>query len=119
MLISENVLEEALAQVFDGKSTGANMELEEITAAWAKTGLRKSDLRDALRQMVEAHGLIPYSHQGNLAFLLTEQGALRFDICRHRGTGLQAWLASRRELQDEYLPLDAFSATWNRRAVRH
>lgn len=119
MLVSENILEQALAQVFDGKSAGASMSLAEISACWAQVGLRKSDLRDAIREMVEHRCLISYNYLDSLAFELTEHGAMRFDVSRHHQSGLQDWLKEHRTAQNDDRSIDALSSTWNRRALQH
>lgn len=119
MLVTENVLEQALAQVFDGKSAGASLTLTDITTGWTSVGLRKADLRDALREMVEAQCLLVENQLGSLIFTLTEHGALRFEICRHHKTNLQNWLEERREIENEYRLVDALSASWNRRSLQH
>lgn len=98
MLIAEHVLEQALAQVFYGKSAGTSMALEDIATAWNRVGLRSSDLRDALRGMVERNCLIARTHLGNLEFLLTERGAIRFYICLYCEDNLQERLVARREI---------------------
>ena len=115
MLVSESILEQALAQVFDGKAAGARMTLADISAAWSAVGLRKSDLRDAIREMIESHCLAPLNIAGALAFALTEHGALRFDISRHHAISLQAWLSQRRESHAPQAAADPLSSTWDRR----
>ena len=67
MLVSESILEQALAQVFDGKAAGARMTLADISAAWSAVGLRKSDLRDAIREMIESHCLAPLNIAGHVS----------------------------------------------------
>lgn len=119
MQVSENILEQALAQVFDAKPAGASMTLAEIAAYWTQLGLRKSDLRDAIREMVEDHCLISYSHLDSLAFELTEHGAKRFDICRHHKSSLQDWLKEHQTARNDDRPMDALSNTWNRHALQH
>jgi hypothetical protein len=118
MLVSENILEQALAQVFDGIPAGASMTLAEVSAGWNKVGLRKSDLRDAIREMVEHRCLISYNYLDSLAFELTEHGAMRFDVCRDYKPGLQDWLKEQRAARSEDRAVDALSSTWNRRALQ-
>ena len=95
MMISENVLEQALAQVFDGKAAGEKLPLAEISTVWNTLGLRNSDMRDAIREMIECHCLETQSHHGGLEFVLTRRGEQRFNSCLHHDVGLntsdEAW----------------------------
>ena len=86
MMISEKVLEQAVAQVFDGKSAGERLSLAEISTVWGSVGLRSADMRDAIREMVECHCLETQSHHGGLEFVLTRRGEQRFSMCRHAGS---------------------------------
>jgi hypothetical protein len=101
MLARENVLEQALAQIFDGQPVGVDITFMEIAAAWARLGLRKSDLHDAIHEMVESEYLIPRNLAGSLGFALSHQGAQRFSTCRQQQDFLQNWLNQRRELQQK------------------
>lgn len=83
MLISENVMEHALAQVFDGKTAGERLSLAEISTVWGMVGLRHADMRDAIREMVESHCLETQSHHGGLEFVLTRRGEQRFSAYHH------------------------------------
>ena len=94
------------------------MTLAEVSAGWNKVGLRKSDLRDAIREMVEHRCLISYNYLDSLAFELTEHGAMRFDVCRDYKPGLQDWLKEQRAARGEDPAVDALSSTWNRRALQ-
>lgn len=87
MLNSENVLEHALAQVFDGKTAGERLSLAEIATVWHMVGLRHSDMRDAIREMVESHCLETQSHHGGLEFVLTRRGEQRFSAHHHAHAG--------------------------------
>lgn len=87
MLISENVLEHALAQVFDGKTAGERLSLAEIATVWPMVGLRHADMRDAIREMVESHCLETQSHHGGLEFVLTRRGEQRFNTYHHPHVG--------------------------------
>ena len=119
VLIAENFLEQGLAQVFDGKSAGTRMTLDDITTAWSKVGLRQSDLRDALSEMVERHYLVIRNEMGRLSFSLTEQGAIRFYICLYCEDNLQERLGSQREIQDESAARDALLRCWDRRSTQY
>lgn len=83
MQISENVMEHALAQVFDGKTAGERLSLAEIATVWHMVGLRHADMRDAIREMVESHCLETQSHHGGLEFVLTRRGEQRFSAYHH------------------------------------
>ncbi len=89
MMISESVLEQALAQIFDGKSAGEKLSLAEISSSWGTVGLRHADMRDAIREMVESHCLETQSHHGGLEFVLTRRGEQRFNSCLHHPVGPQ------------------------------
>jgi len=91
MISSENVLEQALAQVFDGKSAGEKLSLAEISTVWHAVGLRNTDMRDAIREMVESHCLETQSHHGGLEFVLTHRGEQRFNMCRHPHAADEGW----------------------------
>lgn len=97
----ENILEQALAQVLDGQPVGVDITFAEVSAAWARLGLRKSDLHETVRDMVERQYLIARNLSGSLGFALTEDGALHFSVFRHRQDELQAWLKQRREIQPQ------------------
>ncbi len=99
MMISENVLEQALAQVFDGKAAGEKLSLAEISTVWDTVGLRRADMRDAIREMIECHCLETQSHHGGLEFVLTRHGEQRFNSCRHHPVGTQDWAEERHALQ--------------------
>lgn len=119
MLIAENFLEQALAQIFDGKSAGTSMALEDIATAWNNVGLRKSDLSDALREMVERNCLIAQNDMSNLSFVLTEHGAIRFYICLYCEANLQQQLHAQREIQGESTPRVVSGRVLNRRSAQH
>jgi hypothetical protein len=87
MMISEKVLEQALAQVFDGKSAGERLSLAEISTVWHAVGLGNAEMRDAIREMVESHCLETQSHHGGLEFVLTRLGEQRFGMCRQPHAG--------------------------------
>lgn len=82
MMISEKVLEQALAQVFDGKSAGERLSLAEISTIWHSVGLGNAEMRDVIREMVESHCLETQSHHGGLEFVLTRLGEQRFGAYR-------------------------------------
>lgn len=90
MMNSETALEQALAQVFDGKAAGEKLSLAEISTVWHAVGLRNSDMRDAIREMVETHCLETQSHHGGLEFVLTHRGEQRFGLYRHPHEGSDA-----------------------------
>lgn len=115
MSIARNVLEQGLAQVFDGKPAGTRMALEDITIAWSKVGLRQSDLREALWEMVERNYLVIQKDMDHLSFALTEQGAIRFYICLYCEANLQERLNAHREIQNEGDGLPPF---WDRRSTQ-
>lgn len=120
MLIAESVLEKALAQVFEGKPAGATMSLAEIIEAWNAVGFRQADLRDAIRETLERHCLQAQHRQGALEFLLTEQGALRFNICRSGRSASQGWPETQQQMAaDNNSIWNAFGESWNQRAVQH
>lgn len=106
-MISENVLEQAIAQVFDGKTAGEKLTLAEISTVWDTVGLRKADMRDAIREMIECHCLETQSHHGGLEFVLTRIGAQRFSSCRHH-TACQDDAAWNVAIDD-----------WDRRVLQH
>jgi hypothetical protein len=118
VLTAENVFEQALAQVFNGKPAGASMALEDIAIAWNNVGLRKSDLRDALKEMVECECLIVQNDLGNLSFALTERGAIRFYICLYCEANLQKRLGARPEVQGESASRDVLGRSRHRRSAR-
>jgi len=98
MLVSENILEQALAQVFDGLPVNVDMTFAEINAAWARLGLRKTDLHEAIQKMVENHCLVARNLSGSLGFALTEHGATRFNKHRHQRDHLHDWLKQRNKI---------------------
>ena len=98
MMISENVLEQALAQVFDGKSAGEKLSLAEISTVWNAVGLGNASMRDAIREMIESHCLETQSHHGGLEFVLTRLGEQRFNSCLHHEANPQAWSQGQRVL---------------------
>jgi hypothetical protein len=118
MMIPENILAQALAQVFEGRPVGARMGFTEITQAWHNLGLRLGDLRDAIREMVERHCLTVQEDQGDLVFELTALGCRRFDGCRDTVPSPQDWLRQLREIQTE-AGWNPMSEPWNRRAMQH
>ncbi|PTU31450.1 hypothetical protein [Stenotrophobium rhamnosiphilum] len=89
MMISENALEQALAQIFDGKSAGEKLSLAEISTVWNASGLHSANMRDAIREMIECHCLETQSHHGGLEFVLTRHGEQRFNSCRPHAVGSQ------------------------------
>jgi len=58
MLVSGDILEQAMARVFEGQVAGEGMTLGQITTAWEKIALRRSDLSDAIREMMDTHCLV-------------------------------------------------------------
>lgn len=98
-MIPENVLEQALAQVFDGKSAGEKLSLAEISTVWNTVGLGNASMRDAIREMIESHCLETQSHHGGLEFVLTRLGEQRFNNCLHHHVGSQDQLEGRFALQ--------------------
>jgi hypothetical protein len=56
MHISPRILRLALLRVFAQTGVGASgsLSLAEVSAAWPQTGLRQSDLRDAVREMLDS-----------------------------------------------------------------
>ncbi|MES2489908.1 MAG: hypothetical protein V4607_08945 [Pseudomonadota bacterium] len=117
MLIAENVLEQALAQVFDGKPAGTRMALDDIAIAWKGVGLRRSDLSDALQAMVERNYLVVQNDLDNLFYVLTEHGAIRFYICLYCEDDLQKRLDGKREIRVALR--DGLVRFADRRATRH
>lgn len=101
MQARENVLERALVQVFDGQPVDVDMTFAEIAAAWARLGLRRSDLHEVIHEMVENEYLIPRNLAGSLGFALSQQGAHHFSVCRQQEDFLRHWLNQRRELQQK------------------
>ena len=97
MIIAENVLEAALAQVFSGQACGHRMSFAEIAQAWGDTGLRLSDLRDAIREAVEQHHLRSFAADSGLVFELTGSGQQRYAGRRERGESAAQWLGERRQ----------------------
>ena len=98
MLAFENIREQALAQVFDGQPVGVDITFTEISAAWTRLGLRKSDLHEAICKMVEGQYLVSRNLSGSLGFALTNEGAQRFNLMRQHQGDLQSWLKQRREI---------------------
>lgn len=97
MIIADNVLEAALAQVFAGQAAGHRMSFAAIADAWGGTGLRLSDLRDAIREAVDQHHLSSRETADGLAFELTAGGRDRYD--RHaRDDSPAQWLRQHRRL---------------------
>lgn len=73
MLISSNTLRLALLRIFEnaGARAGDNLLFRDIATAWTRTGLRNSDLRDAVNEMIESGGLCSGDCDGALGFSLT------------------------------------------------
>lgn len=99
MAITENILEQALAKVFDGKPAGTCMTLRDISIAWDNVGLRRSDLPDALQAMVQRNHLIAHDDTINPSYVLTERGAIRFYICLYCEADLQNRLDMQRQIK--------------------
>jgi hypothetical protein len=94
MLISEDILELALAWIFDGNDPGSRLEYPDIANAWQRSGLRLADLRDAIREALDRRDLSAQHHHGTLAFELTPTGSRRFNKCRANGLGSNPWISS-------------------------
>lgn len=98
MIIAENVLESALAQVFSGQMPGRRMSFHEIAQAWGRIGLRLSDLRDAIRAAVDQHDLRSCSGSSELTLELTPSGYQRYSSLRSRDDSATQWLQQHRQL---------------------
>lgn len=77
MFISSKTLELALARILRVRVTGAHrpFPFSEIRADWPATGLRASDLRDVMHELMERGLLRVAEEDRSLCFELTERGA--------------------------------------------
>lgn len=118
MLIAEKFLEQGVAQVFDGKPVGARMALEDVEMAWSSVRLRRSDLRDALEIMVEQNCLTAHSDMGNLSFMLTERGAMRFYVCLYCEGNVPERLGGQRKIIEKSKPRSGLIRFLDRRLAQ-
>ena len=97
MIIAEHVLEAALAQIFAGRAAGERLSFAEIAAAWSNTGLRLSDLRDAIRAAVDQHDLRSHGESEGLIFELSRGGHMRYERALQRYETPAHWLREHRQ----------------------
>jgi hypothetical protein len=79
MLISSTTLRIALLRIFNNAGADADdgLAFYDIATAWTSTGLRNSDLRDAVNEMVECGDLRTGEREGALCFSLTAEARRR------------------------------------------
>jgi hypothetical protein len=72
MQIDSLTLRLALTKILveSGALTGHWLCYSAVAAAWQRTGLRGSDLRDAVHEMIESHDLAAADHDGALSLAL-------------------------------------------------
>jgi hypothetical protein len=72
MQIDSGTLRLALTKVLveNGALTGRWLRYSEVAAAWPRTGMRGSDLRDAVHEMIESHDLAAADNDGALNLAL-------------------------------------------------
>jgi hypothetical protein len=72
MQIDSATLRLALTKVLvdGGAMMGRWLSYTEVAAAWQRTGLRGSDLRDAVHEMIESHDLVAADRDGCLSLTL-------------------------------------------------
>lgn len=108
MQVDDNTLKRAMFGVMQREPGAADTGLPylQIRKLWTRTGLRESDLRDAVRVLAEQHCIRLEDVEGTIAVRLTESGrreygrqTLRLDQLseevRQRVALLQARLRSR------------------------
>ena len=76
MQIPSSTLRLALFEIFAdaGATADSSLTFDDIENAWSLTGLRMSDLRDAIHEMIDSRDLHATRLHGNLGFALTPQG---------------------------------------------
>ena len=77
MIVTQSTLEKAISRIFREQHMQAysSMPFRELRGFWAYTGLRDSDLRDAVRYMFEQNHLDFQNDGQGLAVVITPQGA--------------------------------------------
>lgn len=77
MIVTHSTLEKALARIFREQHMEAysSIPFRELQGFWSYTGLRQSDLRDAVRCMFEQNHVDFQNDSGGLSVILTPAGA--------------------------------------------
>ena len=77
MIVTHSTLEKALLRIFREQNMEAysSLPFRELQGFWSYTGLRQSDLRDAVRGMFEQNQVDFQNDGGGLAVVLTPDGA--------------------------------------------
>ncbi|MGJ8668450.1 MAG: hypothetical protein ACSHXK_03080 [Oceanococcus sp.] len=77
MIVTHSTLEKALQRIFREQNMEAysSIPFRELQGFWSYTGLRQSDLRDAVRGMFEQNLVDFQNDGGGLAVVLTPSGA--------------------------------------------
>ncbi len=81
MIVTHSTLEKALLRIFREQSMAAysSIPFRELQGFWSYTGLRQSDLRDAVRGMFEQNYVDFENANGGLSVVLTPEGAEHID----------------------------------------
>ena len=79
MLVSTSRLEAALVDVVQraGMASGVPIRFTTIAQEWSRIGMRMSDLRDAIRELIERRYATAFEKDGQLAFTVTPSGLRR------------------------------------------
>ena len=92
MIVTHSTLEKALLRIFREQNMEAysSLPFRELQGFWSYTGLRQSDLRDAVRGMFEQNQVDFQNDGGGLAVVLTPEGAEHLtDSEFHLGSALR------------------------------
>lgn len=75
MIVSSTALEAAFLKAWarTGAEPGVPVSFTTLAQEWRNTGLRMSDLRDAVREMIEKGHALARDRQGHLALELTHE----------------------------------------------
>lgn len=120
MFVSSSTLRLALCRILDEwvAAPGAVLRYTDLELAWLHTGLRTSDLRDAVRELVE-RGEMLTTHQGDaLAFTLTAVGCQSLAAVGKNGKPPRVRDALTL-LRARYRKREAVPAAYHRRADDH
>lgn len=77
MIVTHSTLEKALLRIFREQhmTRYSSLPFRELQGLWAYTGLRQSDLRDALRYMFEQNAIDFQNDGDGLSVVVTPSGA--------------------------------------------
>lgn len=73
MQISPQILRLALLRVF-AEAESERLEFAQVSSLWPRTGLRQSDLRDAVRELLDSGDLLGSGADDTLQLALSPQG---------------------------------------------